>query len=250
MELVVSLFPGIGLLDMGFEQAGFSVVRGPDLIWGGDVRRFHILAGRFDGVIGGPPCQEFSQAKNGQERSDYGLEMLGEFERVVLEAQPIWWLMENVARVPDVRIAGYNWQRLDVWAHEFGVNQRRLRHFQFGSRDGTVLVLPRSSSRPISGSSETAVVTASDSGTPWDRFCTEQGLPPDFDIPAFTTGAKRRAVGNGVPVPMAAAMAAAVAGRVVAGSVPLCECNCGRPVDGRRRFAGVTCRVRNHRRGC
>lgn len=28
-ELVLSLFPGIGLLDKGFEQAGFSVVRGP-----------------------------------------------------------------------------------------------------------------------------------------------------------------------------------------------------------------------------
>lgn len=248
-ELVLSLFPGIGLLDRGFEQAGFAVVRGPDLIWGGDVRRFHVPAGKFDGVFGGPPCQEFSQAKNGQERSDYGLEMLGEFERVVLEAEPIWWLMENVARVPDVKIAGYNWQRLDVWAHEFGVNQRRLRHFQFGSRDGTVLVLPRPSVAGKGGGSETAVITASDTDTPWDRFCVEQGLPCDFDIPAFTAGAKRRAVGNGVPVPMAAAVAAAVAGRVPAGSVRLCECSCGRPVKGKKVYAGVTCRVRSHRRG-
>jgi len=29
--LVLSLFPGIGLLDMAFEQEGFCVVRGPDL---------------------------------------------------------------------------------------------------------------------------------------------------------------------------------------------------------------------------
>lgn len=30
--LVLSLFPGIGLLDRGFEDLGFCVVRGPDLI--------------------------------------------------------------------------------------------------------------------------------------------------------------------------------------------------------------------------
>jgi DNA (cytosine-5)-methyltransferase 1 len=29
--LVLSLFPGIGLLDMAFEEEGFCVVRGPDL---------------------------------------------------------------------------------------------------------------------------------------------------------------------------------------------------------------------------
>src|SRR6516164_7336123 len=30
MTLVLSLFPGIGLLDMAFEESGFCVVRGPD----------------------------------------------------------------------------------------------------------------------------------------------------------------------------------------------------------------------------
>ena len=40
MELVLSLFPGIGLLDSAFEEEGFCVVRGPDLLWGGDVGRF------------------------------------------------------------------------------------------------------------------------------------------------------------------------------------------------------------------
>ena len=62
--LVLSLFPGIGLLDMAFEEAGFCVVRGPDLLWGGDVRTFHVPAGRFDGVIGGPPCQAFSRLRH------------------------------------------------------------------------------------------------------------------------------------------------------------------------------------------
>jgi DNA (cytosine-5)-methyltransferase 1 len=58
--LVLSLFPGIGLLDRAFEEVGFCVVRGPDVLWGGDIHRFRPPAGRFDGVIGGPPCQAFS----------------------------------------------------------------------------------------------------------------------------------------------------------------------------------------------
>src|SRR6266852_4876882 len=61
---VLSLFPGIGLLDMAFEEEGFCVVRGPDLLWGGDIRRFHPPAGKFDGVIGGPPCQMFSRMRH------------------------------------------------------------------------------------------------------------------------------------------------------------------------------------------
>jgi Site-specific DNA methylase len=61
MELVLSLFPGIGLLDRGFEDSGFAVVRGPDLIFGGDIRKFKIMPGKFDGIIGGPPCQDFQK---------------------------------------------------------------------------------------------------------------------------------------------------------------------------------------------
>jgi len=55
MMLVLSLFPGIGLLDRAFEEEGFCIVRGPDLLWGGDIRSFHPPAGRFDGVIGVGP---------------------------------------------------------------------------------------------------------------------------------------------------------------------------------------------------
>lgn len=60
-ELVLSVYPGVGLLDRGFEEEGYCVVRGPDILWGGDNRRFHPPPGRFDGVIGGPPCQAFSK---------------------------------------------------------------------------------------------------------------------------------------------------------------------------------------------
>lgn len=32
--MILSLFPGIGILDHAFELEGFTVVRGPDLLWG------------------------------------------------------------------------------------------------------------------------------------------------------------------------------------------------------------------------
>lgn len=241
--MVLSLFPGIGLLDRAFEAEGFCIVRGPDAIWGGDIRAFHPPAGRFDGIIGGPPCQDFSNARR-CEPTGHGVAMLAEFARVVQAARPDWWLLENVPAVPDVTIPGYNWQRLDLRASEFGLAQRRLRHIQFGSRRGNVLVMER---HALAAETEPAVM-ATDMTTPWDRFCVLQGLPADFDIPAFTVGAKREAVGNGVPLPMGRALAQAVRGQVQADRVSLCACSCGRPVVGNRVYASGACRVRAMRR--
>src|SRR5262245_17355621 len=106
--LVLSLFPGIGLLDMAFEEEGFCVVRGPDLLWGGDVRRFHPPAGKFDGVIGGPPCQAFSILRNLNPRcgEKHG-NMIPEYERVVAESAPAWFVMENVKAAPRPNVIGY-----------------------------------------------------------------------------------------------------------------------------------------------
>lgn len=41
--LILSLFPGIDLLGRAFEELGACVVRGPDLLWGGDIRAFSPL---------------------------------------------------------------------------------------------------------------------------------------------------------------------------------------------------------------
>ncbi|MBE2197276.1 MAG: DNA cytosine methyltransferase [Anaerolinea sp.] len=241
--LVLSLFPGIGLLDRAFEAEGICIVRGPDALWGGDIRAFCPPAGRFDGIIAGSPCQDFSSARR-CEPTGNGLEMLTQFQRVVIEAQPDWWLLENVPGVPDVRIPGYNWQRLDLRAAEFGLVQRRLRHIQFGSRYGNVLVIDR---HQLVVETEPTVM-ASDTTTPWDKFCSLQGLPGNFDIPAFTVGAKREAVGNGVPLPMGRALAQAVRAQLPASSVNLCACSCGRPVVGNQIYAGGACRMRALRR--
>src|SRR6266850_359955 len=110
-QLVLSLFPGIGLLDMAFEEEGFCVVRGPDLLWGGDIKRFHPPAGKFDGVIGGPPCQAFSRLVN-IVRAVHGPDsvaenLIPEFERCVVAGAPAWFLMENVPAAPRPNIGGY-----------------------------------------------------------------------------------------------------------------------------------------------
>lgn len=239
--LVLSLFPGIGLLDRGFEDAGFCVVRGPDLIFGGDIRRFNVPSGRFNGVIGGPPCQDFSKARRDPATGN-GLDMLAEFMRIVTEARPTWWLAENVPGVPDIKIEGYSWQRLDLRASDFGMTQRRLRHVQFGSNDGSQLLIDRPS-RCISVQEPT--VTANDSRS-IPEISRLQGLPVGFDIPSFTRSELARAIGNGVPYLMAVALADAVKCRSDYGR--LCACHCGRRVVGRQLMATNACRKRIHDR--
>jgi len=243
---VLSIFPGIDLLGRGFEDVGHCVVRGPDLIWGGDICGFHPPTGKFDGVIGGPPCPDFSRGRNGLPPTGNGVAMLAQYRRVVVEAQPDWWLLENVERAPDNPIDGYSFQRLDVWAHEFGMQQRRLRHIQFGDRHGRVLLLDRNGAEPRN--TLTPTITATDDTTPWLEFVTAQGLPADFDLPTFTGAAKRRAVGNGVPLPMARALAVAVAQLGCISDAKPCACGCGRPVRAAQTYARGACRTRAHRR--
>lgn len=249
-SLVLSLFPGAGLLDRGFQQAGFCVVRGPDTLLGQRIETFSAPAGHFTGVFGGPPCQDFSRARR-KPPTGHGRQMLAHFARVVTEAQPVWWLMENVPGVPDVHIPGFVTQRFNLFASEFGCRQRRNRSFQFGSRDGLPLVIARGTQ------SHLRLMPAADTKTT-DKLgkrlnfadrCEQQGLPRDFDLPGLSRTAKFRAVGNGVPVPMARAVAEAIRDR---GVTPgrLCACGCGRLLTGDERrqvTATPACRKRIER---
>lgn len=251
--LILSIFPGIGLLDRAFEESGFCVVRGPDILWGGDVRNFHPPAGHFWGVIGGPPCQDFSSLRR-DEPTGYGLEMLEEYTRVVTEAAPEWWLMENVSRVPDVTVPGYVTQRLDINLAWY-CDSTRLRHVQFGSKSAHLLNVTR---RPVTESLPGAALASDD--RPFRELCRLQGLPEDFDLPPFLASEKKKAVGNGVPLPMGRALAAAIieaysgpvtlqrdlAGQVTPASV--CACGCGRRVTGKAKYFDYSCRKRAQRK--
>jgi DNA (cytosine-5)-methyltransferase 1 len=244
---LLSVFPGIDLLGRGFEAEGFCVVRGPDLVWGGDILDFHPPHGVFAGIIGGPPCPDFSKKRRCPPTGN-GVAMLREFARCVTEAGPDWFLMENVLGVPDVEIPGYTIQRFNLNAAECGGNQHRPRRFQFGSLDGRPLVPHRGI--PSRGLSQ--CVLASEGKQPrrtWADVCELQGLPRAFELPGMSRAAKYRAVGNGVPVYMARVIAVAVKRRLVTPKhVRLCVCECGRVVDGNRVMATAGCRKRMQRK--
>jgi DNA (cytosine-5)-methyltransferase 1 len=248
IQLVLSLFPGIGLLDQAFEEQGFCVVRGPDLLWGGDIKKFHPPSGKFDGVIGGPPCKPFSQLAH-IVRARYGEgavaeNLIPEFERCITETKPSWFLMENTPRAPLPKVDGYAVCATILNNRSFGSPQNRVRRFSFGVREDTPINLLRyveivALENPIveyavlagyGGTGATLKYSGRrKDGTPYKR--TEgtlakmkraqqrtihtslelQGLPRDLlDHAPFTKQGKFEVVGNGVPLPMGRAIARAV----------------------------------------
>lgn len=243
-KLVIDLFSGIGLLARAFRAEGFNVMRGPDTLFGEDVRECHLSPGIYWGVIFGSPCQDFSRARRAPQTGQ-GIELLQQGCRLIHEAQPEWFLVENVPAVPAVQIAGYAVQRFLLSGLEVGSLQYRLRCIQFGSRTGLALVTDRA--QASRGASQPAV-TCNDRRS-WPELCELQGLPRDFDLPGWPLGFKRRALANGVPLPMGRALAHWVRDATTARTarrVTLCVCGCGRPVDGRT-LSTATCRKRMER---
>lgn len=238
-QLVLSLFPGIGMLDMAFEESGFCVVRGPDVLWGGDVKRFHPPAERFNGVIGGPPCQSGSTLRHIVEHNGHtkAVNLIPEFERCVAGAKPQWFLMENVKDNPLPVVEGYTVHAFILDNRWLGELQQRKRRFSFGMSGERSIDLrnfievaalepfgktpavcaaggysemrqPGHENHKIStklankGFVSNAIVAAS------TRL---QGLPEGFlDKAPFTVEGKQRVIGNGVPLPMGRAIAKAI----------------------------------------
>lgn len=249
--MVLSLFPGIDLLGRGFEAEGWLVVRGPDLLWGQEIRNFTLKgnAGRFVGIIGGPPCQKFSAAnwtrnKPGQDK----FAEFNEFFRVVREGKPQWWLLENVNGSPDLQ-GSENWnvQRLMLNAREFGCAQNRPRKFHYGWRDAQGPIIPQ---RIIQTKEWARCALASEgrkgNRRTWKEFCQLQGLPAGFELPGWSLAAKYRAVGNGVPIPLGRALAKAIAERG-GNSQRVCQCGCGRQTTEGQATATASCRKRLQR---
>jgi DNA (cytosine-5)-methyltransferase 1 len=222
-QLVLSLFPGIGLLDQAFEEEGYCVVRGPDLLWGGDVRRFHPPAGRFDGIIGGPPCQSFSGLGR-VNKARWGADsimpdMIPDFVRCVEEAQPDWFVMENVPGAYEPEPQGYTvTSRLcnNRWC---GGEQDRRRRFSFGARvavgafhiEGVALEAVDHMPTVVSTGQADWKGSAQRNRATIEFMAKAQGLDPTrFDHSPFTVTELRRAIANGVPLPMGRAVAQAV----------------------------------------
>lgn len=150
----LSLFSGIGGLDLGLERAGFEIVAQCEADpfaravlrkhWPGvrcfeDVRAMDATTLDVDAVVGGFPCQDVSCAGRGLgiehgERSG----LWREFARIVREARPRWVIAENVPALRtrgadrvlgDLEAIGYTCWPLVVGAEHVGAPHRRHRVF-------------------------------------------------------------------------------------------------------------------------
>lgn len=165
---VVDLFCGAGGLSEGFRQAGYEVAAGSDhdpdamatyaanfpgsLALCGDVRdaslreQLYAVAAGADALVGGPPCQAFSQVRNHSRLiEDPRNSLYREFVSAVAAARPAAFLMENVPGMAqmgvkaqvleDLALDGeYRVEAQLVDAADFGVPQTRKRLLFLGLR--------------------------------------------------------------------------------------------------------------------
>ena len=162
---VVSFFAGAGGLDLGFEQAGFDVIWANEYdkeIWSTYERNHKntILDKRSivdipssdvpdcDGIIGGPPCQSWSEAGSLRGITDKRGQLFFEFMRILADKKPKFFLAENVSGMllPTHKDAlenikrmfteiGYNLSFELLNVSDFGVAQDRKRVFFIGYRN-------------------------------------------------------------------------------------------------------------------
>ena len=166
---IISLFSGCGGLDLGFEQAGFSVpvanefdpsiyetfkVNHPKThLIEGDVRNISksdiapFIRGEVAGIIGGPPCQSWSEAGALRGIKDERGQLFYDYIRILKEFSPKFFLAENVSGMLANRHddavqhilqlfdeAGYNVFLTLVNAKDYGVAEERKRVFYIGFR--------------------------------------------------------------------------------------------------------------------
>ncbi len=161
---VVSLFSGAGGLDKGFEQAGFDIIWANEYdstIWETFEYNFPntILDKRSIrnvpsvdipdciGIIGGPPCQSWSEAGSLRGINDARGQLFYEFIRILKDKQPLFFLAENVEGMLAKRHsealsnikrmfkkAGYNLSFRLINANNYNVPQDRKRVIFVGYR--------------------------------------------------------------------------------------------------------------------
>lgn len=161
---IVSFFAGAGGLDLGFERAGFNIIWANEYdkeIWETyeknhkytqlDRRSIENIkedeVPECDGIIGGPPCQSWSEAGALRGIDDKRGQLFFDFIRILEAKQPKFFLAENVSgmllpRHKDAltnikemfKNAGYELSFELLNASDFNVPQDRKRVFFIGIR--------------------------------------------------------------------------------------------------------------------
>ena len=165
---VISLFSGAGGLDLGFHRAGFVTAIANEFdpkicptfrynfpnvnLIEGDIR--NIDAGAFpqhvDGIIGGPPCQSWSEGGAKRGFNDPRGQLFLEYIRILEATQPLFFVAENVSGMLAPRHAnavaaflesfrhagqhGYDVQLRMLNAKDYQVPEDRDRVFYIGFR--------------------------------------------------------------------------------------------------------------------
>lgn len=168
---LVSLYSGGGLMDYGFIQEGFEVVwaceivpdyakaynnniKGPggqDVIVVGDITAFKGSdLPECDGIIGGPPCQDFSVAGKQKGINGEKGKLIWDYVLKIKEARPKFFVFENVeglvtiyrevfnALVESLKSLGYHVQYNILNPLYFGIPQDRPRIFVVAFRNDVV----------------------------------------------------------------------------------------------------------------
>ncbi|AFI05417.1 site-specific DNA methyltransferase [Helicobacter cetorum MIT 99-5656] len=162
---LLSLFAGAGGLDLGFEKAGFKIVVANEYdksitptyrlnhkntqLLEKDIKNLQINEINFsvDGIIGGPPCQSWSEAGNLKGIDDARGQLFYEYLRLLKELKPKFFLCENVKGMLAKRheksvkniLNAFKECNYEVSIHlvnakDYGVAQERLRVFYIGFR--------------------------------------------------------------------------------------------------------------------
>ncbi len=162
---VISLFSGCGGLDLGFEKAGFNIPVANEFdktIWAtfkvnhpatklieGDIRNIKEddFPNDVDGIIGGPPCQSWSEAGSLRGIDDARGQLFYDYIRILKKVKPKFFLAENVSGMLANRHntavkniiamfenAGYDVSVTLVNAKDYGVAEERKRVFYIGFR--------------------------------------------------------------------------------------------------------------------
>ena len=162
---VISLFSGCGGLDLGFERAGFSIPVANEYdktIWEtfkknhpkthlieGDIRKVDEsdFPSDVDGIIGGPPCQSWSEAGALRGIDDARGQLFYDYIRILRRVRPKFFLAENVSgmlanrhneAVQNIinlfKESGYDVTVTLVNAKDYGVAEERKRVFYIGFR--------------------------------------------------------------------------------------------------------------------